>query len=77
MLQLLLSEAKYGAGRGVPNSICFALGPDGGGIVIDHRLYKGTHGMAGKSDTLLWRQTVSTVTADRKDVSNVMPQQPE
>lgn len=44
-----LAEAKYGAGRGVPNSICFALGTGiGGGIVIDHRLYKGTHGMAGE-----------------------------
>lgn len=43
------AEAKYGAGRGVRNMVCFALGTGiGGGIVIDHRLYKGSHGMAGE-----------------------------
>lgn len=44
-----MAEAKYGAGRGVRNMVCFALGTGvGGGIVIDHRLYKGSHGMAGE-----------------------------
>lgn len=44
-----MAEAKYGAGRGVRNLVCYALGTGiGGGIVIDHHLYKGTHGMAGE-----------------------------
>jgi len=44
-----LAEAKYGAGKGIANMVCFALGTGiGGGIVIDHKLYKGTHGMAGE-----------------------------
>lgn len=44
-----LAEAKYGAGKGVANMVCFALGTGiGGGIVIDHKLFKGTHGMAGE-----------------------------
>jgi len=44
-----MAEAKYGAGRGIRNMVCFALGTGiGGGIVTDYRLYKGTHGMAGE-----------------------------
>ncbi len=44
-----MAEAKYGAGQGVRNLVFFALGTGiGGGIVIDHHLYKGTHGMAGE-----------------------------
>ncbi len=44
-----LAELKYGAGRGVQNIVCFALGTGvGGGIVTNGRLYKGTHGMAGE-----------------------------
>lgn len=43
------AEWKYGAGQGVSNMVCFALGTGiGGGIVIDNKLYKGTHGMAGE-----------------------------
>ena len=43
------AEMKFGAGRGVKNIVCFALGTGvGGGIVTDGRLYKGTHGMAGE-----------------------------
>jgi glucokinase len=39
----------FGAGRGVKNIVCFALGTGvGGGIVTDGKLYKGTHGMAGE-----------------------------
>jgi glucokinase len=46
---MALAEARYGAGRGVANMVCFALGTGiGGGIVIDHKLYAGTHGMAGE-----------------------------
>jgi glucokinase len=46
---MALAEAKYGAGRGVANLVCYALGTGiGGGIVIDHKLYAGTHGMAGE-----------------------------
>jgi glucokinase len=44
-----LAEAKFGAGRGVKNMVCLALGTGiGGGIVIDGHLYKGTHGMAAE-----------------------------
>jgi glucokinase len=44
-----LAESKFGAGRGVNNMVCLALGTGiGGGIVIDGKLYKGTHGMAGE-----------------------------
>lgn len=46
---MALAEAKYGAGRGVRNMVCYALGTGiGGGIVIDHKLYQGSHGMAGE-----------------------------
>ena len=44
-----LAELKFGAGKGVNNIVCFALGTGvGGGIVTDGKLYKGTHGMAGE-----------------------------
>ncbi|MCL2267766.1 MAG: ROK family protein [Chitinispirillia bacterium] len=44
-----LAELMFGAGRGVKNIVCFALGTGvGGGIVTDGKLYKGTHGMAGE-----------------------------
>lgn len=44
-----LAELRFGAGRGVRNMVCFALGTGvGGGIVTDGRLYKGSHGMAGE-----------------------------
>ena len=44
-----LAELMFGAGRGVKNMVCFALGTGlGGGIVADGRLYKGSHGMAGE-----------------------------
>ena len=43
------AELKFGAGRGVNNIVCFALGTGvGGGIVTNGKLYKGTHGMAGE-----------------------------
>jgi len=44
-----LAELKFGAGRGVNNMVCFALGTGvGGGIVTNGKLYKGTNGMAGE-----------------------------
>ncbi|MDR0330655.1 MAG: ROK family protein [Chitinispirillales bacterium] len=44
-----LAELMFGAGRGVKNMACFALGTGvGGGIVANGRLYKGSHGMAGE-----------------------------
>jgi len=44
-----LAELMFGAGRGVQNMVCFALGTGvGGGIVTNGRLYKGGHGMAGE-----------------------------
>jgi len=46
---MALAEAAYGAGRGIRNMVCYALGTGiGGGIVIEHKLYKGSHGMAGE-----------------------------
>lgn len=46
---MALAESKFGAGRGVPNVVCLALGTGiGGGIVINGRVYTGTHGMAGE-----------------------------
>jgi glucokinase len=46
---MALAEFRYGAGRGVKNLVCFALGTGiGGGLVIDGKLYKGSHGMAGE-----------------------------
>jgi len=44
-----LAELMFGAGRGIQNMVCFALGTGvGGGIVTNGRLYKGGHGMAGE-----------------------------
>lgn len=44
-----LAESRYGAGRGVQNLVCLALGTGiGGGIVTNGQLYKGTFGMAGE-----------------------------
>jgi glucokinase len=44
-----MAEAKYGAGRGVRNMVCYALGTGiGGGMVFEGKLYKGSHGMAGE-----------------------------
>jgi glucokinase len=44
-----LAEARFGAGRGVRNMVLLTLGTGvGGGMVIDHKLFTGTHGMAGE-----------------------------
>lgn len=44
-----LAEARFGAGRGVRNMVLLTLGTGiGGGIVVDHKLYTGTFGMAGE-----------------------------
>ncbi|MBN1129177.1 MAG: ROK family protein [Chitinispirillaceae bacterium] len=46
---MTLAEARFGAGRGVRNLVCYALGTGvGGGIVADGRLYLGSRGMAGE-----------------------------
>lgn len=46
---MALAESRFGAGRGVANMVCLALGTGiGGGIVLNGRLYKGSHGMAGE-----------------------------
>lgn len=46
---MALAEAKFGAGKGVRNMVCYALGTGiGGGIIIDGRLFKGSAGMAGE-----------------------------
>jgi glucokinase len=44
-----LAEARFGAGRGIENSVFYALGTGiGGGIVANGRLYRGSRGMAGE-----------------------------
>jgi glucokinase len=44
-----LAESRFGAGKGVRNMVCLALGTGiGGGLVINDQLYKGSHGMAGE-----------------------------
>ncbi len=44
-----LAESRFGAGKGVKNMVCLALGTGiGGGIVVNGQLYKGSHGMAGE-----------------------------
>lgn len=42
-------EWRLGAGRGTRNMLCLALGTGvGGGLILDGRLYRGTHGAAGE-----------------------------
>lgn len=44
-----LAECRFGAGRGHRFVLCITLGTGiGGAIVMDHRVYRGTHGMAGE-----------------------------
>jgi glucokinase len=44
-----LAESAFGAGKGIANMAMLALGTGvGGGIVVNHHVYKGTHGMAAE-----------------------------
>jgi glucokinase len=44
-----LSEARFGAGRGIDNMVCMFLGTGlGGGLVLNGKVYKGKWGMAGE-----------------------------
>jgi len=44
-----LGEAWSGAGKGIPNVVCYTLGTGvGGGIIINGRIYQGYSGMAGE-----------------------------
>lgn len=44
-----LGEAWGGAGRGIPNLVCYTLGTGvGGGIIINSKIYQGFAGMAGE-----------------------------
>lgn len=44
-----LGEAWGGAGRGIPNIVCYTLGTGvGGGIIINGKIYEGFSGMAGE-----------------------------
>ncbi|GKS12072.1 glucokinase [Paenibacillus chitinolyticus] len=44
-----LGEAWGGAGRGIPNLVCYTLGTGvGGGIIINGKIYQGFNGMAGE-----------------------------
>jgi glucokinase len=46
---MTLAEARFGAGRGVRNLVCYTLGTGiGGGIVAKGKLYTGSNGMAGE-----------------------------
>lgn len=46
---MALAEARFGAARDAANAIVYTLGTGiGGGIVINHKLYTGTNGMAGE-----------------------------
>ncbi|MBN2036508.1 MAG: ROK family protein [Chitinispirillaceae bacterium] len=46
---MTLAEIRFGAGRGAANCICLTLGTGiGGGIVIEGKVYKGSHAMAGE-----------------------------
>ena len=43
------AEATYGAGRGAPSMLLVTLGTGiGGGLVLDGRVWRGHHGMAGE-----------------------------
>ncbi|SEC39584.1 glucokinase [Paenibacillus sp. GP183] len=44
-----LGEAWSGAGKGIPNLVCYTLGTGvGGGIIINGHIYQGSGGMAGE-----------------------------
>lgn len=44
-----LGEAWGGAGRGIPNLVCYTLGTGvGGGVIINGKIYQGFGGMAGE-----------------------------
>jgi glucokinase len=44
-----LGEAWSGAGKGIPNLVCYTLGTGvGGGIIINGQIYQGSGGMAGE-----------------------------
>ena len=46
---MTLAEKTFGAGRGVKNLLCLAVGTGlGGGIIIDDKLYFGSEGFAGE-----------------------------
>jgi glucokinase len=48
-LAMTLAEWRYGAAKGFANVVCLSLGTGiGGGIIIDNRIYKGAHGLAGE-----------------------------
>jgi glucokinase len=45
----LLAEHAHGAARGAANALMLTLGTGiGGGVIIDHRLYRGSRGAAGE-----------------------------
>ncbi len=46
---IALGEYRYGAGRGVRNLVYITVSTGiGGGVVLDGRLWRGSHGMAGE-----------------------------
>ncbi len=46
---MALAESNFGAGKGHRFVLCITLGTGiGGALVLDHRVYRGTHGMAGE-----------------------------
>ncbi len=46
---ITLGEWKFGAGRGIPNMVCVALGTGvGSGLILDNKLYRGEGFTAGE-----------------------------
>jgi predicted NBD/HSP70 family sugar kinase len=49
----LLGERYFGVARGTPNAVMFTLGLGlGAGVMIDGRLFRGTHGLVGEFGAL-------------------------
>lgn len=60
-----IAEHWLGNAVGVANYICVVLGTGmGGGIVINHQLYSGTHGMAGEFGYMVTRNLPEAMQAD-------------
>lgn len=60
-----IAEHWLGNAVGIANYICVVLGTGmGGGIVINHQLYSGTHGMAGEFGYMVTQNLPEDVQAD-------------
>ncbi len=60
------AEYRFGSGQGASVMVCLTLGTGiGGGLVIDGRLFRGTHGMAGE-----WGHMISVPGGHRCECGN-------